>query len=102
MSGCSCEDWDATYSVRGKKFFWKCGQCGKSIQRNEGETFYHYEYGVISDNLIVIDIDDVPWANPGSLDDDIRPDPKRVRGSDGHLYEIHYYHDGCPVVADRV
>ena len=62
--------------------------------------WYDYDHGAIYDNggLAIAD-----WTKYGtwSSSDNMRPTTKMVRGENGFLYEISFYHDGTFMCAER-
>ncbi len=63
--------------------------------------FYDYDNSTVYDNGAVAIAD---WTRLGTWasTDAVRPSTKKVRGLNGFLYEVTFYHDGTFMCVDRI
>ncbi len=63
--------------------------------------WYDYETNTVYDNCAVAIAD---WTRLGTFAsrDVMRPSTKKVRGLNGFLYEVTFYHDGTFMCVDRI
>jgi hypothetical protein len=63
--------------------------------------FYDYDTNTVYDNGAVAIAD---WTRLGTFAsrDVVRPSTKKVRGLNGFLYEVTFYHDGTFMCVDRI